>query len=693
MLPLSLKAINFTSYINEIIEFDSFGDIFAVIGENGAGKSSIIDMITAALFFRARGVDNRGSGMDELINSNAQFFELTYEFVMNSIHYKVVRRKSRSASGGHELEFYIDGESQSEGVKETQQKILDVLKVDYDTFMDTVCIGQGKSGSFMEKAPDKRKDVFSQVFGLNKYEFLEKYTRELKKSVTGDIDKVEEKLLQLREKITDKNKYESEVDTFTTGIKKSDKVIKEKEVELEQVLAEKVKYEQIKKQRDHILNQRTNLFRKITNIENSLTDDNNTEATLTGKITQKESVVNAGKRLQEKIDTEQTEYTNLSNQKSSLEATNNMLISQAKELKTKFDNLKNYNKADCDFCGHQITANYKQEHMQKLMDEGKKYMKDVNDNKQLIADLENKLRALNDSLSKNRSNLRLAQTEITKIAQAETQLSGVQRRIKDNSSALEELKQEYEENLKIEIGELEERTFNDVTLKREIEWLRNDYSKMQSQIAVTKNKLEEIKAAGPQIDKLNDELRDLQNTQDDYTDLINAWGKSGIQAVIIENALPEIENEINDLLQLLTGGKVEIEFRTQKEAKTKKKAKNPASIDTLDIIVNSDGVSRKYETYSGGEKFRVDFACHVGLAKFLAKRAGASIDFFIVDEGLGSQDENARAAFLNSISQLPKVFRQVMIITHIDDMKEAFTNKVLVERDPVEGSKVTLLAE
>ena len=67
LLPIELEITNFTSYKHEIIHFNEFGSPVIITGDNGNGKSSIIDMITTALYFRARCTDSRGSGIDDLI--------------------------------------------------------------------------------------------------------------------------------------------------------------------------------------------------------------------------------------------------------------------------------------------------------------------------------------------------------------------------------------------------------------------------------------------------------------------------------------------------------------------------------------------------------------------------------------------------------------------------------------------------
>lgn len=689
MLPKYVKVQNFTSYIDETIKFEDFGELFAVIGENGAGKSSLIDMITTALFYRARGVDSRGTGMEELINQEADHFEIEFVFTMNKVEYKIVRRKFRD--GAHELEFYIDGVSHTEKITETQAKIDDVIKMDYDTFLDTVCIGQGQSGRFMNKKPNERKDVFVQVLGLNKYEKLEAYTKDLRKDTKNEIEKINDRLSLLQTAVSMKDNYEQQRIDGEEQIRTLKVNIRDKEAELEKVVKEKAQYEHIKQQRDHILSQRNSLEQKIKTTTASLNTDKTSKVSLESQITDKATIQNVINDLKEHNEKLQNSVMDLSNQKSTLEATNNMLSTQAKEFKTKYTNLKDYNQAQCNFCGHDITEKYKEQYLKDLITEGKKYLNQISSNKEEIEKLDAELKLKNQKLTSNKSELRAKETELSQINTAEMKLNSVNTRIVELEKNLVEYKKEYDINLEIQVDELEEKTFNDGLLKTQISQLRQQLSALESKVAIAKNELVNIKNSEKEIADLEKQVTKLQVLYDDYDSLVTAYSKSGIQAVIIANALPEIEEEINKLLEILCNGSVNIEFRTEKDKKTKKKNVKPASIETLDIIINDEKGSRTYETYSGGEKFRVDFACHVGLAKFLAKRAGATIDFFVVDEGLGSQDENARHQFVYSVYKLTNTFEQVMVVTHIEELKDAFKNKVLVSKDPINGSKVQLL--
>lgn len=690
MLPKYIKVKNFISYIDEIINFESFGSIFCVIGENGAGKSSIIDMLTICLFGRGRGIDKKNSGMEDLINNNSDLFEIEFVFTMDNNEYKIIRRKSKSS---HELEFYINGISQTEKITETQKKISDVIKLEYETFLDTVCIWQGNSGSFMEKSPNDRKDVFVQVLGLDKYEALEEYTKEQRKIIKADIEKSENKLEELRAFVTNKETYEEQRLQGKQEVVRIKGLIGTAEEELEKLVSEKAQYEQLKKQRDLIISQRTNLKNKISTTNNLIISNTETKSTLEKQAALKEKAEAKIKELQLSIEQNQIEYNKLSNEKSSLETQSDMYTAQAKELKNKYDKLKNYNEAECNFCGHEITKEYKKQHLKGLMEEGKSFVQKVKVITDSVTELDTKMKEIKSKLNQDNTLLSELRPKYNKILQAETQLEGIVDKIADLEKQLKEFEKDYQDNMQIQVDVLEDKTFNVEGKRYEITQMRNQLTNWENKIAVAEKQIIVIEEAESQIDIMKHKMIALQTMFEDYNDLALAWGKGGIQAVIIENALPEIEEEINKILNVLCNGKIGVYFRTQKETKTKsKKTKNPASIETLDIIINDENGSRKYETYSGGEKFRVDFACHVGLAKFLAKRAGATIDFFIVDEGLGSQDDSARQQFVTSVYGLTKVFKKIMCITHIEEMKEAFKTKVLVEKDPIEGSKVTLLS-
>jgi exonuclease SbcC len=96
---------------------------------------------------------------------------------------------------------------------------------------------------------------------------------------------------------------------------------------------------------------------------------------------------------------------------------------------------------------------------------------------------------------------------------------------------------------------------------------------------------------------LVDEMEPLAKELVRWQQLVKAFGKDGIPALIIENAVPELERIANDILSQMSGGKNFLRFETQKELKSLS-----GMAETLDIIVGDWAGERIYETYSGGER-------------------------------------------------------------------------------------------
>jgi len=166
-----------------------------------------------------------------------------------------------------------------------------------------------------------------------------------------------------------------------------------------------------------------------------------------------------------------------------------------------------------------------------------------------------------------------------------------------------------------------------------------------------------------------------------YDDLRLAFGKRGVQAMIIEQVIPELEDEANAILFRMTDGRMRAKLDTQRETKA------GDVVETLEITVSDELGPRAYELYSGGEAFRINFALRVALSKLLARRAGASLRTLIIDEGFGTQDTQGRERLIESINAIQEDFDKVLVITHIDELKEAFPVHIEVFKTPA-GSQV-----
>lgn len=175
-----------------------------------------------------------------------------------------------------------------------------------------------------------------------------------------------------------------------------------------------------------------------------------------------------------------------------------------------------------------------------------------------------------------------------------------------------------------------------------------------------------------------------------YLELTKAFGKNGIQSLMIENVLPQLEAETNQILSRLTGNQLHIQFVTQRLGRgSRSRKKSTKLIDTLDIIIADAQGTRAYETYSGGEAFRINFSVRLALAKLLAQRAGTSLQMLIIDEGFGTQDAEGCERLVAAINAISSDFSCILAVTHMPQFKEAFQHRIEVYKTN-QGSQLRL---
>jgi exonuclease SbcC len=213
--------------------------------------------------------------------------------------------------------------------------------------------------------------------------------------------------------------------------------------------------------------------------------------------------------------------------------------------------------------------------------------------------------------------------------------------------------------------------------------LRENDRDLIGRIARLEQSVERCKTLRKQTAARRKELEQAKKDRLVYTDLVAAFGKKGVQALIIENAIPEIQDEANSLLARMTDNAMQVSFETVRDKKT------GGTAETLDIKISDEMGTRSYELYSGGEAFRVNFALRIALSKLLARRAGARLQTLIIDEGFGTQDAKGRERLVDAINSIQEDFEKILVITHIDELKDAFPTRIEVTKD-ASGSQIAV---
>src|SRR3989338_483673 len=193
---------------------------------------------------------------------------------------------------------------------------------------------------------------------------------------------------------------------------------------------------------------------------------------------------------------------------------------------------------------------------------------------------------------------------------------------------------------------------------------------------VTESKLQIV-----DILPLENEVQNLKQKENEGSFLLQEVRK---ELIVCEEKLNEIEKckklqlekEANRVLSRLTDNQMHVALRTQREKKSQE-----GLAETLDVIIADTSGTRNYELYSGGEAFKIDFALRLALSRLLTNKQGAKLQTLIIDEGFGSQDTSGKERLVEVIKSIEKEFELILVVTHIDELKESFPTQIQVTKD------------
>jgi exonuclease SbcC len=194
MIPLSLRLSGFISYLDPVeLDFQSF-DVACISGSNGAGKSSLLDAITWALFGVARKRD------DSLIHSKANTAEITFDFTYEGNTYRIQRSKTRDKPVSLEFLIFQAGVADEpgswkpfteKGTRETEAAIQQTLHMDFDTFTNASFFLQGKADLFAQQRPADRKRILSSILGLDIWDQYRDRSAEWRKGHEDNLNRMD----------------------------------------------------------------------------------------------------------------------------------------------------------------------------------------------------------------------------------------------------------------------------------------------------------------------------------------------------------------------------------------------------------------------------------------------------------------------------------------------------------------------
>jgi exonuclease SbcC len=674
MIPLHLHIVGFLSYHDPVeLDFTTF-DLACISGQNGAGKSSLLDAITWSLFGESRAKDK-----DALINLQSKAAEVALTFSYENNIYRVQRTLPRGKTTI--LEFQIKKGDEwkpltERTTRETQARIEQTLRLDYETFVNAAFFLQGKADQFTQQNASKRKDVLSNILGLEIWETYKARTVEKRRGLENEVIGIDRSIADIDSELDEEEPRKRRLKELEDELKRQNAMRKAQEIALEnlrkiaasfdqQLVAEKSRLEEEKRglveQEKVVSNQRLAVGELTSRIESA-----------------KKSLAEAEEKLEQRSELE-VNRNSAREEYATLKAENELLKTQMDELKERMDQLESAEGATCPLCGQALSEEHRQSTLKQLQAEGKEKGDRFRTNKTSIDELAKEIADYESQNTKFANAERERLTYSNSITQWNERIEATNASIKNWETVGAKRLKEVEKMLASKKYSMEEEkpSVNLDEAERALRDLQEQENRLNQEVGAARQKVSVL-------DELRKRKADLMSAREalalqiaHHKTLERAFGKDGVPALLIEQALPQIESKANELLDRLSDGQMSIRFVTQAEYKDKKRDDLK---ETLDIQISDAAGMRDYEMYSGGEAFRVNFAIRLALSEVLAQRKGARLQTLVIDEGFGSQDEQGRQRLIEAINLVRNDFAKILVITHLDELKDAFPTRIVVEK-------------
>ena len=224
MVPLRLTLRNFICYGEDVPILDLEPvHVACLSGQNGHGKSALLDAITWAVWGRARARTH-----DELIHQGKSSMSVELELSARGQRYRILRRYSRPSAGRQGTTLLDLQASSGNGyraitgntVRDTEALIRDVVHMDYDTFVNTAFLLQGRADMFTRSKPSQRKECLAEVLDLSHYDDLEQRAKAQSTLIQDSIRETDIAIAQLRSGLETRAEHEAILEDARASIER-----------------------------------------------------------------------------------------------------------------------------------------------------------------------------------------------------------------------------------------------------------------------------------------------------------------------------------------------------------------------------------------------------------------------------------------------------------------------------------------
>ncbi|BDZ70520.1 AAA family ATPase [Methanobacterium petrolearium] len=219
MIIKNLHMKNFKSHKDTRIEFDT--GISIIIGGNGAGKSSILEAVSFALFKQ-----HTSKKIQQLITIGQKRMSVAIQFSAHGRTYRVLRERTKTSSKA--IMSIKEGErfqSLVSGDKQVTLEVQNILEMDGDLFLNAVYVRQGEISDLIEKTSSEKKQMVGRLLGIDSLEtawknikiILDKYNGQ-KLRLEGKLESFEDANVELDSKKEEETQFNIKIKDLNRDI-------------------------------------------------------------------------------------------------------------------------------------------------------------------------------------------------------------------------------------------------------------------------------------------------------------------------------------------------------------------------------------------------------------------------------------------------------------------------------------------
>jgi DNA repair exonuclease SbcCD ATPase subunit len=664
VIPVRLELDGFLSYRTKtVVDFDGI-TAAAIVGDNGAGKTSLIEAMSWALFGQGR-----GTGPDSYVSVGATLARVVFDFELAGLTYRVERQRDLRGGGKSYLGLfhYQDDDSPTpiggDHIRDVQATIESLVGLTFDQWTATSYIAQGRADAFTRLTPAGRKELLAQILDLARFTDAAEAAKVAAGRLEGERTILASRIPHLEQTADQEDRarvlageaagrreqHREDAERFRAAIDEARTML---------ALAESRERE------------RERLTAEAQRVAQSLIDAHAAAAGANEDAKRAAELRASVDPMRATAEQTQAEAFRQDTQKIGHNGTIEANIATSAEVRERLLALGR-DDARCFTCGTPLNPAA----LAGLRDGLREKLSGLEAERGRLIEVRDAAAAKAAALFTDAQTLQAKAERLSLQAadlESQARLKRVQRdlipdletRQRELMAALEDLPAPDPDALEAvrELLPVAEAEAKDAQAAAE---------QAAMDVGEWTQALAQAREAASERDVTRAQIADLEADGQRFRLCAEAFGPAGVPALIIEAALPAIESEANAILARLAP-RYTVAFASLRALKT------GGVRETLDVLVADDVADRPLESLSGGERQAVDLAIRIGLARLIAGRADRRIQTLILDEAFTALDSARRQATIGLIHALTSEFDQVWFVTHDRDMADAFPTKVLV---------------